>query len=139
MGLKKKLIGIFGVAVLVLGAFFTGHSAGAASKIPGTSGDPLVTLSYLEERLTGAGGTSERVQLKKGESLVGNIGTGIIVLGGSVTAAEDGLVDVTAGEKTEEDTSLFLYHSYIVTEENGGCRALSGCTLLVCGEYELKR
>lgn len=138
MSLKKKLIGMFGVAVLVCGAFFTGHSAGAASKTPGTSGDPLVTLSYLEERLIGTGGSTERVQLKQGQTLTGATGTGIIVLGGSVTAAGDGLVDVTAGEKAEGDTSLFLYHSYIVAEKNGGCEALSGCTLLVCGEYKVK-
>lgn len=138
MGLKKKLVCIAGVAVLVLGAFFTGHSAGAASKTPGTTGDPLITLSYLEERLSGVGSVSERVQLKKGQSLTGEIGTGIIVLGGSVTAAGDGLVDVTAGEKAEEDTSLFLYHSYVITEKDGGCEALSGCTVLVSGEYELK-
>ena len=120
----------------MLGAFFTGHSAGAASKTPGTTGDPLITLSYLEERLSGS--ESERVQLKKGQSLTGELGTGIIVLGGSVTAAGDGLVDVTAGEKAEEDTSLFLYHSYIVTEKDGGCEALGGCTVLVSGEYEIK-
>ena len=138
MGLKKKLICIFGVAALVLGAFFTGHSAGAASKTPGTTGDPLVTLSYLEERISGVGGTLERVRLNKGESLTGEIGTGIIVLGGSVTATGDGLIDVTAGAKAEADTSLFLYHSYIVGEDNGGCEALSACTVLVYGEYELK-
>lgn len=136
-GYKKVLCGI-GVAVLVAGAFLTGHTAGAASKTPGSTGDPLVTLSYLEERLGPASGGAQTVQLKKGQTLQGATGTGIVVLGGSVTAAGDGLVDLTAGELTERDTSMFLYHNYIVAEENSGCDALSACTLLVSGEYTVK-
>lgn len=135
---KKVLCGI-GVALLVAGAFLTGHTAGAASKAPGSSGDPLVTLSYLEERLGTAAGGARTVQLKKGQTLQGAPGTGIVVLGGSVTASGDGLVDLTAGKLTESDTSMFLYHNYIVAEENSGCDALSACTLLVSGEYAVKQ
>ena len=57
---KKKLLCGIGVAVLVAGAFFTGHTAGAASKTPGSTGDPLVTLSYLEERLGVAQGGARK-------------------------------------------------------------------------------
>ena len=134
----KLLCGI-GVAVLVGGAFVSGHYAGAASKTPGTTGDPLVTLSYLEERLGTAQGGVQKVQLSKGQKLVGKEGTGIVVLGGSVTATGDGLVDLTAGQLTERDTSMFLYHSYIVAEETSGCEALSMCALLVSGEYTVKQ
>ena len=48
-----------------------------------------------------------------------------------------GLVDLTEGRLTEEDTSLFMYHNYIVAEETSGCEALSSCTLLVSGEVKL--
>ncbi len=134
---KKFLCGI-GVAVLVGGAFVSGHYAGAASKTPGTAGDPLVSLSYLEERLGATQGGARKVQLSKGQRLVGKEGTGIVVLGGSVTAAGDGLVDLTAGALAEKDTSMFLYHNYIVAEASSGCEALSMCTLLVSGEYAVK-
>lgn len=134
----KKIGWIFGVVLLVTAAFFTGHSAGAASKTPGSSGDPLVTLGYLEGRLTGLGGNIQKVQLNRGETLTGGTGTGIVVLGGSLTAAGPGLVDLTEGRLTEEDTSLFLYHNYIVAEGTSGCEALSSCTLLVSGEYKIK-
>ena len=133
---KKIACGV-GAVILLAGAFLTGHYAGAASKAPGSTGDPLVTLSYLEGRLTQAGGYA-KVQLGRGQTLVGQPGTGILVLGGSVTAAGAGVVDVTEGSLSESDTSLFLYHSYIVSEKGSGCEALSGCTLLVSGEYVMK-
>lgn len=134
-----KKIGIGMLCVLLLaGTFWTGHYAGAASKTPGSAEDPLITLGYLEKRLAGAGGNYKKVQLNKGDSLLGNEGTCVIVLGGSVVAAEGGLVDVTMGTLTEEDTSMFLYHSYIVPESDTGCEALSSCTLFVSGEYTIK-
>ena len=134
----KKIGLILGAAVLAAVAFFSGHHAGAASKTPGSAGDPLVSLGYLEGRLAGMGGCPQKVQLTRGEILTGGTGTGIVVLGGSLTAAGTGLVDLTEGILTEEDTSLFLYHNYIVAEGTSGCEALSSCTLLVSGEFELK-
>ena len=136
----KKVWYALGITVLLAGAFFTGHAAGAASKTPGSTGDPLITLSYLEERLAGAGmaAGAEKVQLGKGRRLVGEAGTGIILLGGSVTAAGTGLADLTEGSPTEQDTSLFLYHNYVVTEDGSGCEALSACTVLVSGDYVIK-
>lgn len=134
----KKVICAIGIAVLTAGAFLSGHYAGAASKTPGSEGDPLITLSYLEGRLAGHGGGLQRVQLNRGQRIIGKAGTSIIVFGGSVTAAGGSLVDVTQGVQAEEDTSMFLYHSYIVPEENAGCEALSSCTLFVGGEYTIK-
>ncbi len=124
-------------AILLAAAFLSGRYAGAASKTPGSTEDPLITLSYLESRLTGQGGYTT-VSLKKGEVLTGSEGTGIILLRGSATAAGKSVVDLTEGSLTAEDTSLFLYHSYIVPEEKGGCKALSACTLLVMGEYRVR-
>ncbi len=134
----KKIGLMLGVALLVAGAFFTGRYAGAASKTPGSSGDPLITLGYLEGRLAGIGGSMQKVQLGRGDVLTGETGTGIVVLGGSLTAAGPGLVDLTEGKLTEEDTSLFLYHNYVVAEGTSGCEALTSCTLLVSGEFRVK-
>jgi len=128
------------VCVLLVGTgFISGRYAGATSGTPGSEGDPLVTLSYLEERLQGDGAVSEKVKLEKGQRLTGTPGTTLILLGGSVTATGNGLVDVTEGGMAKEETSLFPYHSYIVTEEGTGCEALSGCTIFVSGEYRVKR
>lgn len=135
---KHKLLAIIGVGILTVGAFLSGHYAGAASAMPGSEGDPLITLSYLESRLGTAGGGAEVVQLAKGKNLTGEPGTGIVVVKGSVTAAGENLVDVTEGSLTEEDTSLFLYHNYIAAERGSGCEALSTCTLLVFGDYTIR-
>ncbi len=134
---KKLGIGVL-CALLLAGAFWSGHYAGAASKTPGSAEDPLITLGYLEKRLAGADGGYEKVQLNKGDKLLCGEGTCVIVLGGSVVAAESGLVDVTMGTFTEEDTSMFLYHSYIVPENDAGCEALSACVLFVSGEHRIK-
>lgn len=127
------------VCVLLVGTgFISGHYAGAASGTPGSEGDPLVTLGYLEKRLEGQNNNGRKVKLEKGQVLAGSPGTNLILLGGSVTAEGSGLVDVTEGNVAKEDTSLFPYHSYIVTEEGSGCAALSGCTVFVCGNYKIK-
>ncbi|MBQ9768246.1 MAG: hypothetical protein IJW37_09115 [Lachnospiraceae bacterium] len=126
-----------GGVLLLCAAFFTGRHAGAASSTPGSVEDPLITLSYLEGRLTEQGGYTT-VTLKKGQSVVGSAGTGLVLLSGSATANGAGVVDLTEGSLTGEDLSLFLYHSYIVPEEKGGCTALSSCTLLVSGQYIVK-
>lgn len=138
MNFKKKILCGVCAAILLTGVFFTGHYAGAASKTPGSVGDPLVTLGYLEGRLAQTTGLSQKVQLSKGQKLVGETGTQVIVLKGSVIAAGGGLVDLTSGSLAEGDTSMFLYHNYIVSENGSGCEALATCTLLVCGEYEVK-
>ncbi|MBR2407555.1 MAG: hypothetical protein IKB07_01235 [Lachnospiraceae bacterium] len=135
-GKKWLLAGL--MVLLVTGAFATGHYAGAASKTPGGISDPLVTLGYLEKRLATQCNSMEKVKLEKGENLIGAEGTEIILLGGSVTAAGGGLVDVTQGSLTKENTSMFLYHNYIVTEKGAGCEALSACTVFVSGEYTVK-
>ena len=66
---KKLGIGVL-CALLLAGAFLTGHYAGAASKTPGGAEDPLITLGYLEKRLAEASGSYEKVQLNKGEKLL---------------------------------------------------------------------
>ena len=134
---KKILLGL-GIPLILCGVFLAGHSAGAASKTPGTTGDPLVTLSYLEERLAESGGAFVPVQLSKGQTLTGQPGMRIVVLGGSVTATGSGVVDLTEGSLTKKDTSMFLYHNYIVPEEGAGCEALSNCNLLISGNYKVK-
>lgn len=134
---RRYVIYAFGGVLLLCTAFLTGRHAGAASKTPGGAEDPLITLSYLEGRLNDRSGYTA-VSLKKGQTVVGTAGTGIVLLSGSATATGAGVVDLTEGTLTKEDISLFLYHSYIVPEEKGGCTALSSCTMLVSGEYTLQ-
>jgi len=137
MKFGKKIVCVVGGVLLLCVAFFSGRHAGAASKTPGSVGDPLITLSYLEGRLTEQGGYTV-VTLKKGQSVLGAVGTEIVMLSGSATAKDGGVVDLTEGSLTEADMSLFLYHNYIVPEENGGCMALSSCTVLLRGEYTVQ-
>lgn len=133
----KRCACVIGGILLLGAAFATGHHAGAASKTPGSVEDPLITLSYLESRLTEQSGYTA-VALKKGQTVTGTAGTQMVLLSGSATAAGTGAVDLTEGSLTPKETSLFLYHSYIVPEGKGGCTALSACTLLLTGEYTIQ-
>ncbi|MDD6034832.1 MAG: hypothetical protein PUC30_01360 [Lachnospiraceae bacterium] len=134
----KRVLCIIGGIFVLIGAFMSGHYAGAASKTPGGTEDPLITLSYLESRLSGQTDGARVLQLSSGKTLLGTCGTQIIVLRGSVTAVNGDLADLTEGSLTKDDTSLFLYHNYIVTEEKVGCKALSSSTILVIGECTIK-
>ncbi|MCQ2386426.1 MAG: hypothetical protein MJ078_07125 [Clostridia bacterium] len=131
---KKAGIALLG-AVFIAAAFFSGKSVGAASKTPGGAEDPLITLSYLESRLDGTGGFC-KVSLKKGQTLLGTEGTQIILLGGSA-ASRNSVADLTEGKLLSDDLSMFLYHSYLVPEDDSGCTALSACVLFVSGSYEV--
>src|SRR5690554_1821413 len=111
MKIRKSFIAI-GAAALLLGST-------VAFSEPGSEGDPLVTLSYVNRSIDqiktyiddkvanlGGGTTSPSsnelkvVNLSKGQFLIGKNGTEIILRGGKGTAVVSnlgGLADVTAG------------------------------------------
>ena len=92
---KKILIAVISVAAL-LAAFKAGSVFGAGSASPGSQGDPLVTLSYLNSRLEGLGDSGgaassdagfSRVSLAKGQSLL--LTDGSEMINGRKTACGD--------------------------------------------------
>lgn len=129
----------------------------------GSSGDPLVTLSYLNDTFfntimqrvdqkiaerTGQavpGGASSGaasfvvVTLNEGQTLTGGIGCEVMLRVGSavcVSPSDPGLIDETTGSTLANGASLAQNHLYMMTIEGRGVRAASATTkVLARGSY----
>ena len=151
------------LALLVLcGALNVTITAAAEA---GSSDDPLVTLSYLNETFmdsimervdqkiadrnaqlgisagSGAGAASNFtvVTLTSGQVLTGDIGCEVMLRVGTavcVSPSSPGLIDETAATALNNGSALVQNHLYMMTIEGRGVRATAGTTkLLVRGSY----
>lgn len=149
----KRIGLIVGSLVIILGA-------STAFSEPGTERDPLVTLSYVEEKIdqvkeqlkfyvdskisaeTGGGNVLEVVNLSEGQSIIGQAGTEIILRGGKATAIVSnlgGLSDITSGEDIGMNGKLSPNHLLIIPRDDGrGAYATTDAIFLVRGEYEIR-
>lgn len=124
----------------------------------GSSGDPLVTLSYLNETFFndimrqvdqkiaqrtgqasfgGGGGNSSAsasftvVTLSEGQTLTGDIGCEVLLRIGSavcVSPSDPGLIDETSAATLANGGALAQNHLYMMTIEGRGIRATAGTT-----------
>lgn len=120
-----------------------GRADGAGNGVPGSVGDPLITKSYLEERLSevGGGGSScfVKVTLARGEELTLNPGSELMLYSGSAAVAgAAGLVNLTTGELFKRGNSVVRYHLYLAPEDGCGIVADANVTVYVCGTYNKK-
>ncbi|HHU22694.1 MAG TPA: hypothetical protein GXZ52_04645 [Clostridiales bacterium] len=157
---KKTLVILSVVLALIIAA---GIGAYAASNY-GTSDDPLITLSYLDNKLTpdlmkqfdlkldstvaelealiGSGSSADTyklVTLNKGQVIKGSVGCEILLRIGSAkvsAASTPGLVDLTSGGTLNNGSALTSNHLYLVTIEGHGISATESSTkVLVRGSY----
>ena len=160
--MKKNRLVTLMIFVLVA-VIFAGVGAYAASTI-GSQNDPLVTLSYLNERLypqlltkisdeadkmtselkgsikSGGVDSYTVVSLSKGQKLVGSVGCEVLLRVGSATVvAKDnpGLVDTTGGSALNAGAALTKNHLYMVTIEGGGIQAADSVKVVVRGTYSI--
>ena len=147
------------LALLVLcGALNVTITAAAEA---GSSDDPLVTLSYLNETFmdrvdqkiaarnaqlgisAGSGASAASnftvVTLTSGQVLTGDIGCEVMLRVGTavcVSPSSPGLIDETAATALNNGSALVQNHLYMMTIEGRGVRATAGTTkLLVRGSY----
>lgn len=150
---KKIAIVVIVLTVLSVGIFRAGMVAGAATSEAGSSGDPLITKSYLDERLASLGDTSsassagtktsadyKKITLSKGNTLYADAGTEVILYTGNAKAVSngDGIINVTKGELTANGISLGKYCSYLIPASQSGINAISECVVFVKGGYTIK-
>lgn len=131
---KSNKFWLTGIAVL-LGAvlFCSGMTVGAATNEPGSAGDPLITLSYLEKQLENVNGGYRCITLKKGETLSLAQGAEVILYTGSASVAGS-LIDTTAGSLESAGTKVQKYHSYLAPADGSGCKAEATCVIFLSGE-----
>ena len=137
----KKRIFAAGMAVfLVMAVFYGGTKVGAAQNTPGSVYDPLITQSYLEERLaqTEAAGFV-KVSVAKNKTLTLEAGAQVLLLTGTATVVgNSGLVDMTEGVLLEKDLSVMKYHLCLAPAAGSGMKATTACTVYVTGSYTVK-
>lgn len=163
--MKKKVIVAVLAVVLLVGSFAAGTVFGAQNAEPGTQGDPLITLSYLESRLSeleksltgktsvskGSSGTASesassasqgfvRLRLEKGQSITLADGGELVVYSGNGTVlGTTGMISLTGSELFDQGTSVVLYNHYMALGGASGVRATSAMIIYVKGEYTLKQ
>ena len=133
----------------------------------GSSGDPLVTLSYLNEVFmdsimdrvdekiaqrnsqlsgqTGTGGTEAEtfavVTLSNGQTLTGDIGCEVMLRVGTavcVSPSSPGLIDESSAATLNNSGALVTNHLYMMTIEGRGVKATAATVkLLVRGSYTI--
>ena len=161
---KKNKLTTLLVFVLVA-VVFAGVGAYAATTI-GTQSDPLVTLSYLNERLypqlvsqisdkademaaqikssmgtSGGVDSYAVVSLSKGQKLVGSVGCEVLLrIGNASVIAQDnpGLVDTTAGNALNAGSAVPKNHLCMVTIVGGGLQASDSVKVIVRGSYTIQ-
>ncbi|MEY8387635.1 hypothetical protein AALC17_10130 [Oscillospiraceae bacterium 38-13] len=159
--MKKDRWVLRSVVLLVLSALLMTTVSLAAEA--GSSGDPLVTLSYLNETFfnsimdrvdqkiaqrTGQaipGGASSAsfavVTLSEGQTLTGDIGCEVMLRVGSavcVSPSDPGLIDETTASTLSNGGALVQNHLYMMTIEGRGVRAASGTVkVLARGSYSV--
>ena len=159
----KKNRGLLRAVVLVLFCGIMTTSVSLAAEA-GSSDDPLVTLSYLNETFmdsimsrvdekiaqrnsqgqAGAGTAADTftvVTLSNGQTLTGGIGCEVMLRVGTavcVSPSSPGLIDESAAATLNNSGALAANHRYMMTIEGRGVRATSGTVkLLVRGSYTI--
>ncbi len=128
---------------------YTARSAsGSTVPEPGSAGDPLVSVSYLNEQLAAhAGSVYTVVNLNEGQFLQAGAGTEIILRAGNAEAVGnqlgDGISNVTSGQNLAGGAKVPLNHLLIVPRDDGrGVKALAyggrPIIFMVRGEYTIK-
>ena len=130
--MKRNIIIVMVISLVLI----LGFTMVYAANTPGTSEDPIVSKSYVDNALS-----YKPLELKKGQSLFGGEGCEVIVRGGFVTALapKDGLADVTAGSEIKQGFLAPANHLLIISREDGrGVKAQENSWILVRGKYTVQ-
>lgn len=132
------LIICFAAGIII---FKAGMAAGASSSSrPGSSGDPLVTQSYLEQKISEmTKSTYNKVLLSKGKKLGLTTGCEVIMYSGSAAVTgTKGLINLTSGQLFKSGSSLTLYNIYFSPDSVSGISSSADCILYVKGSYTIE-
>lgn len=128
-GKLKKVLIVVGLSLVLCGAAVIYAS-------PGTSSDPLVSLSYLEEVTK-----FKVIEIKAGQFIIAEEGTEIILRDGTstiYTPVNAGISDVTMGKDLKNGEKVPLNHLLIVPRDGRGVKAQATSIYLIKGKYTIK-
>ena len=132
MNRRFVLIALFVISVTIL--------AVAASDAPGSEGDPLVTKSYVDQKMSGVSAFAP-LEILEGQSLIGREGTEIILRSGEAKAicgGENGVSDLTGGADLLNGAEIKRNHLLLIPRNDGrGIFATTDVWVMVKGGYDL--
>ena len=145
---QNKLVLMVSLVILLLaGSILIAAAAGS----PGSQDDPVVTKSYVDQKiaqLSGgipAGGGSPVftvIEVEAGKKVIGAEGTEMILRGGEAVALDngvDGISDVTSGTDLKKGTVITRNHHLLVPKADGrGIQATAKIWVMVKGAYTIE-
>lgn len=151
---EKKLKRSTKILIAVLAVVFLAAASAAvyaaSSDTAGTSSDPVVTKSYVDNAVAAVSGSGQAqttggyqiLELQAGETLIGSQNTQIIVRSGVVNAVipgENGLSDLTAGTDLPNNVEVAKDHLLLVPRSDGrGIHALTPAFVMIQGDYTIE-
>ncbi len=133
----KKMI----ITLLVIAFVFASVGAVGMLASPGDDTDPIITLSYIEDVLKGEM-SFKVVNLKKGDILIGEAGTELVLRMGSakiIATQKGGVADLTAGVDLPDGEAMPSNHYLVIPVDDGrGVEANNDVIVLVKGDYSIK-
>lgn len=130
--MKKNTIIVMAISIVLI----LGICMAFASANPGTTEDPLVSRSYVDNALS-----YKPLELKATQSLIGAEGCEVIVRSGFVTglAPKDALADITAGGEIKQGYQVPANHLIVISRQDGrGVKAQEDSWILVRGKYTIQ-
>lgn len=143
----KKGIVVIGIAALLIGSTFVFGAVG-------DNNDPLVSLSYLEDRLAKITGQVQSdkfvllddTDLNKGDIITGVEGNEIILRGGNASAygvsKNNGLSNLTNGKSIDSNGTTIPANNHLLVPRDDG-RGIkiesTNAWVMIKGEYKITR
>ena len=134
--MKKIIITVLALAVVL-------STVGAVTLFadPGDSSDPIITLSYVED-VVKKELSFQIVNMEKGDTLIGEAGTEIILRMGTaeiIATEKGGLADLTSGTDLANGTNMPANHHLVIPMDDGrGIKAKNKVIVMVKGDFTLE-
>jgi hypothetical protein len=140
---------VAGAVCAVAAAAFLNASSFAADAVPGSSDDPVVTKSYVDDKINQALGSASGgealaftpVAASAGQYIIGREGAEIILRSGAAAIhcpGENGVTNITNGADMPDGANLQANNLIIIPRDDGrGVKAETDAWFLIKGEYYL--
>ncbi|MDF2523406.1 MAG: hypothetical protein K0R31_1047 [Clostridiales bacterium] len=153
--LKKVHIAV--ILVVIISSFFVISRIQAVTAEPGTSGDPLVSQSYVDTKINELtaiingikqqpGGQSPKFEvleaIEPGKQIICGASTEVVLRGGTATAiasAQGGISNLSSGKDLKSGDTIPLNQLLLIPREDGRGIAITGkAWVMVKGQYTIK-
>lgn len=145
------------IAMVILSSFFVINRIQADTVEPGTSGDPLVSQSYVDTKINEltavingikqqSGGQAPKYEIlegvEPGKQIICGASTEIILRGGTavaITSAQGGISNLSSGKDLKSGEAIPLNQLLLIPRDDGrGIKITGKAWVMIKGEYTIK-